>query len=428
VRKTRLRRAAGRLWYHFHWRALYLLAYPWRSFLWRTTVVAITGSAGKTTAKECLMAMLATVGPTAGTVGNENGKVGVPRSVLRVRPWHRFAVIEVATSEPGMIRRSGRLVRPHVAVVLSVASQHRQSFRTLEATAAEKGALLATLSRGGAAVLNGDDPRLAAMAVRQDCATLVFGRSPGFAVWADGISAVWPARLCFRLHTATGSAEVRTRLVGEHWVTAVLGAATAALECGVPLEVAARALGSVEPGTGRMQPVELPCGATFLRDEFDACIDTLSPALAALAAATAVRKILVFSDVTDTPRSPRKRVKAVARWAAANTQLAVFVGEHGSAAATAAVAAGMSPERARWFGRLEEAARFLAGELKLGDLVLLRGRTCDHISRLALAQTGEVACWKTTCRKRIVCDVCPELRQRPRRFGRPGCPALSVRR
>jgi UDP-N-acetylmuramoyl-tripeptide--D-alanyl-D-alanine ligase len=92
---------------------LYALAYLWRRLLSRTTFIAITGSVGKTTAKECLAAILSTQFSTASTVNNQNDCHGVPRTMLRIRPWHRFAVIEMGTGGPGLIKRSGQLVRHH---------------------------------------------------------------------------------------------------------------------------------------------------------------------------------------------------------------------------------------------------------------------------------------------------------------------------
>ena len=119
-----LRRAQGG-WRHV---ARVALAWVWRRLMFRTTVVAITGSVGKTTAKECLAAVLAARGPTLKTLDNQNDGPGVPRTLLRLRPWHRFAVIEVGTATPGLVRRSARLVGPHVAIVLNVAHTHTDAY------------------------------------------------------------------------------------------------------------------------------------------------------------------------------------------------------------------------------------------------------------------------------------------------------------
>ena len=143
---------------------MYVAAYLWRRLLFRTTFIAITGSVGKTTAKECLAAIMSSRFPTASTWANQNDESGVPRSILRVRPWHRFAVLEVAASGRGLMRRSAPLVSPDVALVLTVARTHMRSHKTLESVAAEKFELLKALRPGGTAVLNADSSWVAAMA------------------------------------------------------------------------------------------------------------------------------------------------------------------------------------------------------------------------------------------------------------------------
>ena len=149
----------------FRWIRL-TLSYLWRRMMLRTTVIAITGSTGKTTAKECLAAVLQRHGRTLKTFRNQNDQLGVPRTILAMRPWHRFAVVEVATGKPGDIRRSARVLKPDIAIILGVGRTHTDKFRTLDDTAAEKSALLDYLPRRGAVILNGDDQRVSAMAAR----------------------------------------------------------------------------------------------------------------------------------------------------------------------------------------------------------------------------------------------------------------------
>jgi UDP-N-acetylmuramoyl-tripeptide--D-alanyl-D-alanine ligase len=99
---------------------LFALASVWRRLLFRTTVIGITGSLGKTTTKECLADVLASRGKTFRSYHNQNAPVAVALNILRIRPWHRYAVLEIATGSPGMIERGARLARPDVAIVLNV--------------------------------------------------------------------------------------------------------------------------------------------------------------------------------------------------------------------------------------------------------------------------------------------------------------------
>jgi len=156
--------------------------------------------------------------------------------------------------------------------------------------------------------------------------------------------------------------------------------------------------------------VRLPSGATIIRDEYNSAPPVLEAALSAFEAASAERRILVLGDVSDSGVRQRVRFRMLGQRAAALADVVVFAGtEHGNLGVNAAIAAGMPRDRARSFIRLQDAAAFLRTELRDGDLVLLKGRTTDHLSRLVFAQFGEIACWKTDCRLRCACDFCPEL-------------------
>jgi UDP-N-acetylmuramoyl-tripeptide--D-alanyl-D-alanine ligase len=378
--------------------------------MWRTTVIAITGSVGKTTAKECLAAILSTQGPTVSTRNNQNCGHGVPRTILRMRPWHRYAVIEVGTETPGRIRRSARLVKPHVAVVLAVARTHTNEFLTLEDTAAEKAALLDHLAAGGTAILNADDARVRAMAERVRGRVVTYGRTGDCDLFAEGVRADWPERLHFTVRDGGDAVPVRTQLVGAHWVSSTLAALAAAQACGVPLRPAVDVLAGVAPFAARMQPVALPSGAVVIRDEENGSRDTIEAMLEVMRNARAGRRILVFSDLTDAKGNSRKRLRNIGKMAAEVAEVVVFVGEHAHHGVRGAVAAGMDPGCCHDVLGLQRAAEFLARELHVGDLVFLKGRAVHHLSRIVFAQFGPIGCWTTSCKKRPVCDVCDELR------------------
>src|SRR5258706_2174269 len=231
------------------WRSqmLLLLARLWRPLLFRTTFIAITGSVGTSPCKDCLAAILSAHFPTAKTLFNQNERDGVPRTILRVRPWHRYAVVEVATDFPGLVRRSARLLRPDISIVLAIAGTHSQTFATLDDIATEKAQLLEAQSTGGPAILNADDPRVHAMAAHCRSKVRTFGLSGGTDLRAEEIRSQWPGRLSLRAHTQSETVNVNTNLVGVHWVNSVLAALLAADTCGVSLERSARTIAQVEP-------------------------------------------------------------------------------------------------------------------------------------------------------------------------------------
>jgi UDP-N-acetylmuramoyl-tripeptide--D-alanyl-D-alanine ligase len=266
------------------------------------------------------------------------------------------------------------------------------------------------------AILNAEDPNVRLMASNRRCRVNTFGTSAGQDLWADEVSSSWPETLTLRAHTRSEVEWVKTKLVGRHWVSSVLAAIAGALACGVPLKAAAAAVGSVEPFPARMQPIILASGATLIRDEYNGSYHTWQAALNVLRDAQAARRVLVMSDVSDWVKTStgsmrtRDRHMEMGRIAARVADVVIFVSEHARHAVKAAVAAGMNRENVTGFTNLLTAAEHLKSELRHGDLVLLRGRGTDHLSRICFAQFGQIGCWKTRCAKTIVCDHCDELR------------------
>ena len=388
---------------------VWVLAYVWRRLLRRTKFVAITGSLGKTTAKEYVAAGLATRFPTFRSRGNQNSGVWLAVNVLRVRPWHRYAVLEVAAGMPGRMVEAARLVRPDVAVVLSVARTHTTAYPSLAAHAAEKACLLGALPLGGLAVLNADDERVAAMRPPAGCAVTWIGTVATADVRAHAVGAAWPERLSLRAEADGQAVTTRTQLVGRHWTPVVLAALAVARHAGVPWDLAAAALSSVEPLPGRLQPVRLPGGATVLRDDYNAAVDTLDAALRVITDAAGARRILMVTDFSDFGKNRKHRVRHLAGMAAAAADVAVFVGERAAYGRRRAIEAGLSPAQVHEFPTIQAATGFLRGELRAGDLMLLKGRTTDHATRIFHALLGPIRCWKPNCRRRILCDGCWEL-------------------
>jgi len=389
-------------------RPLFLLAGLWRRVL-PATFVAVGGSVGKTTGKELIATVLAVKGRTYRSIANQNGGIVVPLNVLRVRPWHRFAVIESAIGIDDSTSERSWLIRPDIGVMLAVRRTHTDVYPTLEATAAEKVKLFDHLAPGGVGCLNGDDERVAQMAELVPGRVRMHGTTPGFDLWAEDVEAKFPQRLRFTARTVDESVPVQTQLAGAHWLSSVLAALAVGLEAGVSLADAARAIESVEPFRARMQPVRLPNGVVFLRDDYQASIDVSDAAFKVLEEAKATRKILVATDISDYDKSSQNRRKYLAAAAARVSDVAVFIGRKASYGVRRAVEAGMAEGAALAFDDLFAAADYLKGELRDGDLVLLKGRVTDHVSRLFYAQFAEVECRLKHCPKTMLCDECWEL-------------------
>ncbi len=375
----------------------------------RTTIIAISGSVGKSTAKECLAAILSSQARTLKTKNNENDTYGVPRTLLAMRPWHRFAVIEIGVGGPGDMRHLARIVRPDVAILLSVARTHTNNFRTLEATATEKKQLLTYLGRRGTAILNADDERVRSMADNSRGKVVLYGHDPSCDFMVESVSSCWPERLSFKVRSEGAVTPVRTLLIGTHWISSVSAALAASAACGIPLATSAKRIAAVPPFAARMQPVMLPSGAVIVRDEESGSPDTLNAMLKVLRESRAERRILVMSDVSDSGTNQRRRQRDLGRTAAGLADVAIFTSESGHHAVRAAAEAGMDPAHCHNIPDLVAVADFLKSELRDGDLVFVKGRTTDHLSRVVLAQFGSIGCWTTSCRIHRICDVCSML-------------------
>jgi UDP-N-acetylmuramoyl-tripeptide--D-alanyl-D-alanine ligase len=176
------------------------------------------------------------------------------------------------------------------------------------------------------------------------------------------------------------------------------------------MQHSAKAIAQVPPFMARMQPVTLPSGAIIIRDEYNGSQDTFEKMVEVLEHAQAERLVLIISDVTDRKGNPKKRQSDIGRVAADFAQMAIFCGDHGHHAQKAAIRAGMDPEHCHHVMGLRATSELMKKHLRSGDLVFLKGRATDHLSRLVFAQYGEFACWSESCRYTITCDTCVELK------------------
>ena len=366
--------------------------------------VAVTGSCGKTTATELIAALLATAGPVR-KGSHENTIRHWAHTILSVSSRHRFCVAEVSGQAVGAVASACRLLCPRIGLVTCVGQDHYASFRNLEATAAEKGTLVERLPADGVAVLNADDPRVHAMRTRTRAQVVTYGLSPEAMVRGHNVSAVWPEPMSLDVTYAGARVSVRTQLLGAHWASTVLGALAVALSAGVTLEQAATVVAAFPPVPYRMCPHHVPGDITFISDAWKASLWGVPASLDFLRIARAERKIVVVGSISDTSKSFAHRYKAVVRQAYDMADKLLFVGEH----AAAALRARPHPDddRIMAFATLHQLHLFLNDYLRPGDLVLLKGTAnVDHLHRLVLARTGQIACWRHRCGRSGYCLDC----------------------
>ncbi len=382
-----------------------------RKLLWQTTFIAITGSNGKTTATRYLAAILSAQAPTQWTRLNRNAQAGITETIAFCIPWKtRFAVFEVAAGKPGAIKQAVRLIRPQISVVLSVFLEHRSFFKSLERVAREKAALLIDLPHDGVAVLNADDPLVANMPVPSGRKLIRFGACADCDVYYENATSAWPQLLRFTAVVNGQRQEIRTRLLGTHWLGSILACIAVAHHLGIPLEQIARIIKDVPPYPARMQVVRLPSGAVVIRDECKGSRHTINAAFEELRKASARRKLLVFCDEAESPQGPRKRLWEIGRRAAELVDYAIFIGEESRHGVGGAREGGLSEEHAVAFPGYPEAADFLKPMLGPGDVLLLKAGRNNQLPRLFFSLLGTVRCTIPVCSRSMVCDDCVEFR------------------
>lgn len=346
-------------------------------------VVGITGSNGKTTTKEMAYAIAAAKWRVLRSEGNMNNLVGLPLTLLGLDNGHEVAVVEMGMSHAGEIRRLAQIAAPHVGVVTNVGPVHLEGVGGLAEVAAAKAEILEGVVPGGTAVLNADDPATPGMSARWDGRVVSFGLSATADVRAELIE-YGPDGTAFTLVlAAAGRVRVSVPWFGEHNVRNALAASAAGYCLGADCTQVAAGLAQARPAGMRFEIVTIPPGATVVNDAYNANPASMRAALAAFAQLPAVsRRALVLGDMlelgTAAPAEHRGLGRAAAQTAPA---LLLAVGAFAEQVAEGARAAGLSPAAIGTAPDAEAAARLLAGWVRPGDLLLLKGSRGVRLER-----------------------------------------------
>ena len=347
-------------------------------------VVAVTGSVGKTTTKDVLAQILGASAKVIAPVGSFNNEIGLPLTVLRADEGTRVLVLEMGADAPGNLTYLTSIAPPDVAVVLMVGRAHLGGFGSLEKVAAAKAELVQGLRTDGVAVLNADDPRVAAMAaVAAGREVIEYGTAATARVQARQVHTDAAGRLSFTLVTPEGSAPITTALVGGHHVSNVLAAATAALALGRSVDQVADAVaGARALSPHRMQVTEIG-GITVVDDSYNANPDSMRAALHALPLIAKDRRtVAVLGEMLELgATSAAEHAEVGAESVRTGVQVLVTIGAGADPIVEGARAAGaVSVHRT---ASLEEAEQLLATLITKGDVVLVKSSNGAGLMRLA---------------------------------------------
>ena len=334
------------------------------------TVVGITGSQGKTSAKDLLAAVLASAAPTVATRGSYNNEIGMPLTALRVDASTRDQGREMGARGQGHIAELAAIVTPDIGMVLNVGHAHIGEFGSREAIAEAKGELVEAAT--SVAVLNADDHRVAAMAARTHARVLTFGREQEADVRVEDLTLDRLGRPSFTLVASGATVPVTLKLVGAHQALNAAAAATAAMAAGLtPAQIGA-ALAEVETlSKWRMELHELSSGVILLNDAYNANPDSMRAGLDALAAIgedpDVRRTIAVLGEMKELGSEAEEAHLAIGGYAVElGIDRIVVVGEAASGIATGAGA------RATALPNNAAAVAYLRAQVTDGDAVLFK--------------------------------------------------------
>ena len=349
-------------------------------------VVGITGSAGKTTAKEMTAAVLGRRFRVLKSEGNLNNTYGLPLMLLRLGPEHEAAVLEMGMSYKGEIARLAEIADPDIGAILNVLRVHLEHFGTLEKIAAAKGELFHGMRRDAVAVYNADDRLVARLGRAFKGPTIAYGvASKTCRVRADAIEVEGLGGTRFVLRHDGGSVPVRLALPGRHNVYNALAAASIGIACGLADDEIREGLESTRPASMRGVLHRLPDGVEILDDSYNSNPAAMERAIEALLSAKPRgRRVLVSGDMLELgPYATRAHTRLGEQAAGAGLDLFVAVGPESARAAAAARAAGRG--EVRHFPDSEAAASFVASAVRPGDLVLVKGSRGMKMERVVEA-------------------------------------------
>ncbi|WP_327356738.1 UDP-N-acetylmuramoyl-tripeptide--D-alanyl-D-alanine ligase [Streptomyces sp. NBC_01304] len=364
-----------------------------------TTLVALTGSAGKTSTKDLIAQILQRKAPTVWTPGSLNNEIGLPITALRATEDTRHLVLEMGARGIGHIRYLTDLTPPKIGLVLNVGTAHIGEFGGREQIAQAKGELVEALPAadlGGVAVLNADDPLVRAMSSRTKARVTLFGEAEDADVRATNVRLTEQGCPAFTLHTPSGCSDVTLRLYGEHHVSNALAAAAVAHEIGMSVDEIAVALSEAgNLSRWRMEVTERADGVTIVNDAYNANPESMRAALRALAAMGKGRRTwAVLGQMAELGDEALVEHDAVGRLAVRLnvSKLVAVGGREASWLQLGAYNEGSWGEESVHVSDTQAAVDLLRSELREGDVVLVKASRSVGLEQVALALLeGEVS-------------------------------------
>jgi UDP-N-acetylmuramoyl-tripeptide--D-alanyl-D-alanine ligase len=347
---------------------------------WAKPVVAVTGSAGKTSTKDIVASLLSTKFKVGKTIGNFNNHIGVPLSLLRLPDEAQLGVLELGMNHAGEIRSLARIAQPQIGVVTNVGYAHIEAFESIEGIAAAKRELIECLPQASTAVLNADDPRVRAFREYATDQVVTYGTVEDADIRAEELelTSEYSKFTC-------GGIPFRTSLTGLHSVLNILAGLATAFAFKIPLEHLVDSVAQLAPSRMRGERF-VRRGMTIIDDSYNSNPDAVRSMLGVLCNEPARRRIAVLGEMLELGIWSDTLHRDIGAYAA-KCGVDVLVGISGAARALieAAETARNPDTSAYFFDEPEQAGDFLNGFVQPGDAILFKGSRGTHVER-ALAR------------------------------------------
>ncbi|MDF1591283.1 MAG: UDP-N-acetylmuramoyl-tripeptide--D-alanyl-D-alanine ligase [Desulfobacterales bacterium] len=337
------------------------------------SVVAITGSNGKTSTKEMTAAVVAQRFRALATSGNLNNEIGLPLTLLKLEPRHQWAVLELGMNHAGEIRRLAEICRPDVGIITNIGRAHLEGLGSLDGVMRAKGELLEKINPGGRAVLNADDPRVMELAKKTDLAVTFFGFSEDAAVRALAVKST-AATVSFRLILPAEEINITLAAAGRFMVYNALAAAGVGLTLGFSAAEIKTGLESFKAVGGRMNIIQTRKNVSVVDDTYNANPASMQAAIAALGELKGNKRgILVIGDMLELGHGSETLHREIGAFSArAHTDRLYLTGDYAEAVKAGALEGGTDAGTI-FSGTHAEILADLTGRLKTGDWVLVKG-------------------------------------------------------
>jgi UDP-N-acetylmuramoyl-tripeptide--D-alanyl-D-alanine ligase len=356
---------------------------------WGGKIAGVTGSVGKTTTKEILAALLGARFRVLKSEGNFNNEYGLPLTLFHLDETHQAAVLEMGMSRSGELSRLAEIARPDVGVVTRVAPAHLEFFASVEEIALAKRELIEGLKgRESVAVLNADDPLVAAFASHAPGRVLTYGITKAADFRAEAIEDRGALGSTFLLAHGGKRVRLELALAGRHVISNALAALTAASVWGIGAAESQDVLRDLRAPAMRGELLRFTNGAALINDSYNSSPAALHAMISVLAATPEYRRrILAAGEMRELGQTSPKLHREAGSFAAKTEKIDWVVGVAGDASeiVEGAVAAGVPRSQTKFFASPEEAANFLLDFVTAGDLLLVKGSRGVKMERIVEA-------------------------------------------